>query len=203
MRISPSEVHIQDAEFYEVLYKKPYEKLDRLKNRFNNCLATFSTVDYTLHKHRRAALNPFFSQKKIAEYSPVIANHVERLCERFATEYAGRHRPLVLNDVWGCLTSDTVVGYCFEREYHFIEEPDFKSRFPQAMTDLVDGVHLVTQFSWLSLVFQSLPDWLVGAIQPSMKSVISFNNVRIVNLLEQSRSLIVRSSKWQVKSPMC
>lgn len=178
VRISPSEIHIQDSEYYEVLYKKPYEKLHRLKHRFNNSLATFSTPDYALHKNRRAALNPFFSQKRIAEYSPVIQGHVERLSERFAAEFQGKRRILVLNDVWGCLTSDTVVGYAFEREYHFIEEPTFQSEFPQAMTDLVDGVHLVTQFPWMSTLFQNLPDWIVGAMSPGMKSVLRFNAVR-------------------------
>ena len=179
VRISPSEVHIEDAEFYEVLYRKPYEKLHRLKHRFNNSLATFSTPGYDLHKNRRAALNPFFSQRKITDYSPVIQDHIERLCSRMQGEYAGKNRPLVLNDVWGCLTSDTVVGYCFEREYHFIDEPDFKASFPQAMEDLVNGVHWVTQFPWLSTLFQTLPDPLVGALQPSMKSVIDFDNVGI------------------------
>ena len=177
MRISPSEVHIQDPDFYENVYRLPYEKLHRLKHRFNNSLATFSTVDYNLHKTRRAALNPFFSQRKITEYSPVIQEHIQRLCSRIENEYAGNSRPLVLNDVWGCLTSDTVVGYCFERSYHFIDEQNFKASFPIAMEDLVNGVHYVTQFPWLSTTFQTLPGWILAALQPSMKSVIDFNNV--------------------------
>lgn len=126
-------------------------------------------------------MNPFFSQRKIAEYAPTIQNHVDRLCSRLTNEYANKDRVLVLNDVWGCLTSDTVVGYCFERSYHFLDEPDFKASFPAAMEDLVSGVHYVTQFPWLSTLFQNLPDSTVRFLQPSMRSVIEFNKVSAWN----------------------
>ena len=177
MRISPSEVHIQDPDFYDDLYKKPYEKPEKLKYRFSNPEATFQTPEFQLHKIRRAALNPFFSQKKIAEYSPAIQKRLDRLSERLDEEYEGEDRVLNLNDMWGCLTTDTIIAYCFEREYHFIEEPDFKSEFAQAISDLMDGVHVVSQFTWLPSFFQTLPDSTVVAMNPTMKTVLKFNNV--------------------------
>ena len=124
-------------------------------------------------------MNPFFSQRRIADHAPIIQRNVDRLCQRLESEFQSQNRPLVLNDMWGCLTSDTVVSYCFERDYNFIEDPNFHAEFPQAMVDLVEGVHIVTQFTWISTLFQSLPDSVVGFMQPSMKSVIDFNNVSL------------------------
>ncbi|KAG8525631.1 uncharacterized protein KY384_009275 [Bacidia gigantensis] len=177
VRISPSEVHIQDKDFYSELFRLPYDKPRKLQYRFSNPTATFQTPDFRTHKNRRAALNPFFSQKKIAEYAPAIQKRVDRLTDRLKAEYAGKDRVLHLNDAWGCLTTDTIIAYCFEREYHFTESPDFKSDFAQAISDLMDGVHMVTQFPLLPRIFQSLPDSMVIAMQPGMKSVVNFNNV--------------------------
>ena len=177
VRISPSEVHIRDSEYYEEFYRKPYDKLERLKDRFDNAEAAFSTPDHGLHRMRRAALNPFFSPRKIAEHAPVIQRHIDRICDRIANEYAGKERVLVLNDAWGCLTSDTVVGYCFEKSYHFIDRPDFKATFPRAIKELQNGMHYVTQFSWLPTIFEIVPDSILGFLQPAMKSVIDFKNV--------------------------
>ena len=179
VRIAPNEIHIQDSEFFEDLYatSRPSDKLKSLEHRFNNRLSTFATPKHSLHRQRRAALNPFFSKRKILAHTPIIQKHVDRLCERLADEYAGKDRILVMNDMWGCLTSDTVVGYCFERSYHFVDEPDFRSLFPDAMTDLVNGVHVVTQFPWMIAMVNCLPDSAVKFLQPAMASVIQFNTV--------------------------
>lgn len=127
---------------------------------------------------RRAALNPFFSQKTILGYSPSIQKRIDRLCERIKTEYAGQNRPLNLVDAWSCLTTDVIIDYCFERDYHFMEKPNFRSDFAKAIEDLMDGVHVVSQFPWLPKFFQTLPDSVVIAMQPGMKTVLDFNNVR-------------------------
>ncbi len=145
-------------------------------------------------------MNSILSQKKIAEHAPVIQDHVNTLCNRLANKYAGKNRVLILNDLWGCLTSDTVVGYCFERSYHFIEEPDFKASFPTATEDLVDGVHYVTQFPWLSSLAQNLPDSIVGFLSPPMRSVSDFNNVSRFFLMIFGVLLLKKRRKCKVRS---
>lgn len=148
-----------------------------MQNRFNAPLATSSTPNHSLHRNRRAALNPFFSKRKISEHVPVVQSRVEHLCDRISNEYAGTSRILVLSDAWGCLTSDTVVGYCFERSYNFLDMPDFKAPFPIAVEALVNAVHYATQFPWISTVMQWIPDSVIAILSPPMKSVISFDMV--------------------------
>ena len=181
VRISPDEVHIQDSEYFHTLFSnsQKLDKLKRLEHRFNNPKAIFPTSEHETHRLRRSALNPFFSTREIALQSPVIQNRVNRLCDRLQKEFAGSGRILVMDDMWGCLTSDTIVEYCFDRSYRFLESPDFRATFVDAMKDLTNGVHVVTQFPWILAIVNYLPDSVVKTLQPGMESVIDFNNVGI------------------------
>ena len=136
VRIGPNEVHIQDPTFYETLYaqSRHSDKLEKLKHRFNNELSSFATVEHSVHRLRRGALNPFFSKRKIAQYSPSIQAHMDRLCERVAAEFCGRPDAVLnLTNMWGAFTSEIVVGYCLEEPYDFIMAPDFRADFSDAM----------------------------------------------------------------------
>ena len=175
-------MHIQDSDFFHTLYSssQKLDKLKRLENRFSSPKASFATPKHETHRIRRAALNPFFSTRKIALHSPVIQNRVNKLCDRLQREYANSNRFLVMDDMWGCLTSDTIVEYCFDRAYHFTELPDFRAFFLDAMNGLANSVHLVTQFPWILSIVNSLPDWMVMILQPDTASVITFNNVSML-----------------------
>ena len=177
IRINPTELHIQDSEFYETLYSgtRPADKLQRLEHRFNNPTSAFATVKHQTHRVRRAALNPFFSKRKIASFSPAIQQRMNRLCERLIKEYLDTDQVLILNDMWACWASDTIVDYCFERDYHFAEQPRFRAFFADAMVDLLLPVHFVTQFAWASKLLNRLPETVVKFLQPGMASVIQFN----------------------------
>lgn len=183
MRISPDEVHIQDSEYFHTLFSNS-QKLDkpkRLKYRFNNPSAAFATPEHEPHRLRRSALNPFFSTREIALQSPAIQNRVNKLCDRLQKEYAGSGRILVMDHMWGCFTSDTIVEYCFDQSYRFLESPDFRASFVDAMNELTKQVHVVTQFPWIMAIVNRLPDSMVKTLQPGMTSVIDFNNVSVLS----------------------
>ncbi|KAI4264336.1 MAG: hypothetical protein L6R42_000547 [Xanthoria sp. 1 TBL-2021] len=178
IRINPTELHIQDSDFYETLYSgtRPADKLQRLEHRFNNPTSSFATVKHSTHRNRRAALNPFFSKRKIASHSPTIQRRMIRVCERLAKQYMGTDQVLRLDDMWGCWTSDIIVDYCFERDYHFAEQPRFRAFFTDAMVDLLTPVHFVTQFPWVVKLANMFPESMIKMMQPGMASVIKFNN---------------------------
>lgn len=181
VRIGPDEVHIQDTDFYFTLFSSPQklDKLKRLENRFNSNTSMFSTPKHELHRMRRSALNPFFSTRKIALYAPVIQNRMNRLCDRLEEEYSATGRILVLDDMWACMTSDTIIEYCFGEHHGDLELPDFRSFFNNAIFDLTDGIHVATHFSWIVPLGNSLPLAVVKTLQPAMASVIIFQNLSI------------------------
>ncbi|OTB08292.1 hypothetical protein M426DRAFT_52547 [Hypoxylon sp. CI-4A] len=177
VRIGPNEVHIQDVTFYDTLYSnsRHSDKLKHLEHRFNNRLATFPTSEHSVHRIRRAAINPFFSKRRISQHAPDVQAHMDRLCKRVSSEFLANGSILNLNNMWGAFTADVVVQYTLEKPYDFILKPDFRADFSDAMVDLLDPVHFITQFPWLINAFKLLPDWVIGMISPSMASVQKFN----------------------------
>lgn len=135
VRISPNEVHIQDATFYESLYAsgRTLHRLKHYEHRFNNKLSAFASADHHLHRSRRSALNPYFSKRKIAQYSAVIQTHMERVCKRLAAEYTANDAVLNLNNMWAAFAGDVVVGYCLEKPYDFVLKPDFRAEFSNTL----------------------------------------------------------------------
>ncbi|PLB40480.1 cytochrome P450 [Aspergillus candidus] len=203
IRISPFEIHIQDSFFYEDLFSQslPWDKGQHLAHRFNNPTATFGTPKHDVHRLRRAALNPFFSKRSIAQAAPMMQTQVDKLCDRLRREYAGTGKVLQMDWVWGCIASDIIVQYCFGEGYGFLEAPEFRSPFIHALVDLLDGVHVVTQFPIVTELMNILPDWLVIMLQPRMKSVINFFNqlqLQIDEILRNKDSVVKKSDQRNV-----
>ena len=90
-------------------------------------------------------------------------------------QYLHKNQVLKLDDMWGCWTSDIIVDYCFERDYHFAEQPRFRAFFLDAAIDLLDPVHFITQFPWVFKLANLLPEPMIKFLRPGMASVIQFN----------------------------
>ena len=179
VRINPYEIHIDDPEFFETLYTQSpgYDKPSSIQHRFGSPYAAFSTPEHDVHRARRAAMSPFFSKKRIVQQTPSIQNKVDRLCSRLAKEYAGTDRVVVLNHLFTCYVADVVTKYAFDKCYDFLDREDFQSPFTTAVRGFKDIVHPCAQFPWLPRVVAKLPDSLIMLLQPSMASVVHFQQV--------------------------
>jgi hypothetical protein len=87
IRITPFELHISDPEFYDEVYASSASNRKRNKyplfyESFGMDYSMFATIDHDLHKYRRAALNPFFSQQNVRKLQPVIQERVSTMLER-------------------------------------------------------------------------------------------------------------------------
>ncbi|KAK8168189.1 cytochrome P450 [Phyllosticta citrichinensis] len=177
IRITPDELHIQDSAYHETMYSpnRPFNKPEKIAHRFENPLSAFATPDHAKHHQRRSALNPFFSKKKVAQFSPEIQMSMQKILARLEQEYVGTGRVLSLNRMWGCLSSDTIVAFAFERHYDFVESPEFHSALNRAMIDLLEPNHWLVNVPLVARIFQLLPDSAVRYLQPQMDSVIHLN----------------------------
>lgn len=182
VRISPNEIHIRDASFFEEMFSNslPWNKPEHLQYRFDNALGTFSTPKHEAHKPRRAAPNPFFSKRAITNATPMMQDKLYKLCDRLRREYQGTGKVLRLDWMWGCIASDIIVHYCFNDGYGFINAPDFRSVFIQAMFDLLDMVHVLVQFPWVGVILNRLPQKFVEAVNPGLKSINHYNRVSLI-----------------------
>ncbi|KAG8158392.1 hypothetical protein KVR01_011514 [Diaporthe batatas] len=179
VRISPHEVHIRDASFHEALYAgaRPASRPRHLEDRFNNPTSVFATADHHVHRARRAALNPFFSRRRVAERAGLLQERADALCRRVEAEFRGREeKVLVVNDMWGCWALDIIMEYVFGRRRDFVREPGFRAEIVVAIFSMLDGIHWVTQFRWLFGVLYRLPGPVVGWMSSDMRRVIAFDD---------------------------
>ena len=180
VRINPHELHIDDPEYWEVVYSasSTFDKMKSTQYRFGAPHATFSTPEHDIHKHRRAALLGHFSKRKITQYAPYIQDHADKICIRLANEYATTGKILRLNDLWACFVSDIITNFSFRQNYGFIDMPDFKSPFTHSIDELQQYAHVGNQFPWMFKIMNRLPDSVVVTLQPMMKSIREFEAVR-------------------------
>ena len=100
IRVGPDEIHISDPTFYEQAFGSATHKRDKSKlwYWFSGSGTTidgaaFTTLDHRLHAVRRAAMNPFFSMRKVRELEGRVRVHVERMREVLVA--AGRREEVV------------------------------------------------------------------------------------------------------------
>ncbi|KAF2670084.1 cytochrome P450 [Microthyrium microscopicum] len=86
VRITPTEIHISDPEFYDTLYERSgrRDKYGYFSRRFGYASDSFSTIHHDVHRMRRRALSPFFSVKCISEFQPVIRAKTAKFCNKIA-----------------------------------------------------------------------------------------------------------------------
>jgi cytochrome P450 len=82
IQINPYEIHISGPHFHEEIYANTTRKRDKFKwwmHLNKEGLSMFETMSHDLHRNRRAALNPFFSEHSVQALEPVIREKVDEL----------------------------------------------------------------------------------------------------------------------------
>ena len=179
IRINPTELHISDPDFYDIVYSSstPYAKVKAWRDRFGIPFAVQSTVEHDVHHHRRLALNPYFSKKQINDFTPYIQERATQLCERLLREYKGTSKVVTLNDAWAAFATDVIMYYGFAWSYDFLSYPDFIAPFTNSIKELALSIHFAGHFPLFLKFLQSVPDSVVGIINPAMQPVFKFQNV--------------------------
>ncbi|KAL1642563.1 hypothetical protein SLS58_005331 [Diplodia intermedia] len=192
LRINPDEIHIQDSSYHEYFYSpsRPVDKPYYLRDRFSNPSSANSSPEHAFHRMRRGALNPSFSKRKVAEYGPQLQMLLDKILARLESEYKGTGRVLNMTKMWGCLASDVIVGFAFDRPSDFLDNPDFHSELNRCFGDMSEAVHLLTYIPYFARITQKLPVGLVKVLSPQVASIVAFtadlkSNIQAVMAAEQ------------------
>jgi cytochrome P450 len=93
VRIGPNEVHVSDPNFYDELYtgiSRPRDRDEFTIRGFGLPDAVLNSPDHGIHRMRRAALNPYFSQQAISRIDPVVRGKLETLCSSLEEARKGK-----------------------------------------------------------------------------------------------------------------
>ncbi|RWA06192.1 hypothetical protein EKO27_g8918 [Xylaria grammica] len=179
VRINPDEIHIDDAEYYDVVFcnsapNRPIDKTEKFRYRFSVPEATVQTGLAEVHRRRRAAIAPCFSKARIRSRNDDLQAIVDGISKRLSTEYAGTGKVFNVTFMWSAMASDIIMEIAFARPTDFSSAPDFTSPYAQAIAQAVNAAHVMTHFGFLVTALNSLPDMVLALLMPSFKPVLRF-----------------------------
>lgn len=176
VRINPDEVHIDDPSFYSKLYnnRDGHDKPPHLKWRFGSPYSLFSTPEHHIHKTRRSAQDPFFSRRRVLEFTPSLQLVVDKLCDRLSRDFVDQDRPITLNHMFTSYIADVTTLYAFGRDFGYLDDFNFESHFVKAIRSFKSIAQPFGQFPWLARLMGAIPNAVIATLQPSMSAVLDF-----------------------------
>lgn len=173
IRITPTELHINDPEFYDQIYSRNSrrDKYSYFSGRFGYASDSFSTIDHDVHRLRRKPLNPMFSAKRIGEFQPVIRENLEKLCQKIA-QYQNDGQVVPLNRAWMAVTTDIITEYAFAKSYNQVDSPNFQDTLHEALVAIYTTGQFALHFPIVFPILDRLPDWFVLLAQPALQPVV-------------------------------
>jgi cytochrome P450 len=191
VRISPFELHIDDPEYYDVLYsrEKPRNKSLHLTGMFGAPASAFGSVDHRRHRIRRQPMNPFFSQQRIRKIEPMLRGMIDKLRTGLRA-WKARNTPLHMYHAFNAFTTDVVVEYTMGESFHYLDDPEFTPQWSKTIEAIVQVGVQFKQFRWIMGLFELLPRWVVMLINPDIGPVIDqkMESLRLANLIIDSQS---------------
>lgn len=176
IRPVPDEVHVNDPDFLDTIYAS------RGRNNPNDPglmieRSVAAAEDFHLHKMRRDALNPFFTQKFVLSMEDAIAEKctaaIELISSGLATE-----APVNLSDIYFAFSNDLVKNFCFGTDNDLLSDLSEANRQRISLMRLLTGVKFTRSFGWfIDMISSVLPAaYRRRAIPPAVTDLINFKN---------------------------
>ncbi|KAJ4385468.1 hypothetical protein N0V93_009896 [Gnomoniopsis smithogilvyi] len=165
VRISPHELHISDATYYERLYRQEglWNKYAWANKAFGVPNSTITCVDHTIHKRRREPLERFMSRANVIKNIDIVQRLTERLSGRIE-EYAGKTKPINLGNAISAFVRDVATEFLLDKTYDNLGSEDFN----EGMTAVFQGGGHVWRWTkhmpWFGPLMKSMPTSVIEKI---------------------------------------
>lgn len=179
VRITPDELHIKDADFYDEIYAPALKKRDKYGAWTVGAGAptsTFATVSHNHHRLRRSALNPFFSKRAVSGAESLIWEKIERLCQRLQSA-CRTGAVLRLDAAYMALTMDIITHYAYGESYNYLAEEDFKLEWKNTVIGGSASGALIRQFPWAFPIMKSAPLALLRHAAPEAALLLQWQRM--------------------------
>jgi len=179
VRISPYEVHISDADFYDSLYTgsvNPREKWGWGARVFGVKSAYIGTISHELHRKRRAPLNHFFSKRSVLALEPMLQEMVEKLCARL-DGFKQSGKAVNMRNATAALTMDVITRYAFGKAYDALEDEGFAPNWSTAIESIGKVGYLNVYFPLATEIMKRLPVGVSKWLSPETASIMDLQMV--------------------------
>ncbi|OJD15879.1 hypothetical protein AJ78_03897 [Emergomyces pasteurianus Ep9510] len=176
VRISPDEIHLCDPENYDKInyVGTPYFKSPVFYGGFGTDKATFTTPSNEIHRVKRAALNPFFSPKRVLELEGIVQSKARKLEERMKSQLQ-TSGSIDLHNGFRAISVDVITDYAFDNCYNLLEQEDFGVPFFNMIRDTGTGIWFFQQFPSLQPIAFAIPFWLAKIVSESLTMMMKMH----------------------------
>ncbi|KAL4776899.1 cytochrome P450 [Aspergillus nidulans var. acristatus] len=161
IRITPDEIHLSDPENLEKIYfvGSRYPKDAAFYGAFGADRSVFTAPSPDVHRVKRAALNPFFSRKKVLELEDIVQDKAEKLVGRMKKAFNSTGA-IDLHHGFRAISVDVITDYAFGDSYNFLDRDDFGIDFFNGFRDTGPALWTFQQFPIIQRVAKKMPFWL-------------------------------------------
>ncbi|KAI0193125.1 cytochrome P450 [Astrocystis sublimbata] len=178
VRLSPHEVHISDTTWADKLFvgnaKGTRDKYLPAAAQAGTPMGVFGTSTHSIHRRRRAALNPLFSKSCATSVEGLVYDRVDVLMKLMDTQIK-RDGHADLRTVFVSFAADVVLEYCLGHSFGFLQDETSGKEWHNSVRALAKTICYTRQFNWMIAVSQMLPLPLVRAVSPSMARVVGMH----------------------------
>ena len=164
----PDALHCNDPNFIDEIYSQsPKRRRERYRTIIQTLQAPGSmlaTQDHELHRKRRSALNPYFSQQSVRRLEPIINDTLASLLSRM-DGWSKTGSPTPMNIAFRAATKDVIQAYAFGDGQKCLDMEDCNDGFFGIMTPQ-RVCHLGTYVYWLACTAANLPPSVTIALIP-------------------------------------
>jgi cytochrome P450 len=144
--------------------------------------STFGAESNSIHKIKRARLNPMFSRRQVLELEDVVQGTVAKVVRLTrAAEAAGQ--PVDLHHMFRCVSVDVISEYAFDRSYALLDTPDLGAHFFAMVRGIGPAMWFFQQFPPLRDVALTIP---LGVMErymgPAMRQVATLQREAVARL---------------------
>jgi cytochrome P450 len=191
VRISPNEVHVSTAEFYDTLYAGP----TRCRHKdpwFMSSIApgtSFASSEAKHHRVRRGGLSSFFSKNAVRACEPLIHAKMHLLCTHVQRAQQNGNA-IELHTCFVNLAVDILSQYVFGTDYQFntLQEPMLNDKWKKGVNSIFEMLLITRHFPWLYTISRVLPLSVSTWICPMFLHINAIEKVGPIFALDASAS---------------
>lgn len=178
MRIMPHEIHLSDPSNCDKIYTlgSKYPKHDTFYYAIGVEQSTFTTMGPAEHRVKRAALNQFFSRRKVMALEGIVQQKVDKVLSRMQSAFDVMGR-IDLHYPFRAVSVDVITDYAFDNSYGFLDQAQFGKEF----FDILRGFGPATLFFQSFPTFRrqalKLPLWVGKLLNEHLESMIAHREV--------------------------
>ncbi|KAI0196946.1 cytochrome P450 [Astrocystis sublimbata] len=181
VRIGPNDVSISDPDFVDQIYSPgPGRKRDKDYSK-NKALgmdkSIFAALPHDLHRHRREALNPFFSPRQIQRLEDELKNKSLQVKHLFS-QARDSGEVLNLSDIYYGFCNDVVHQYCFGTNWDLLSNVELAGIRRNNVAVAIGATKIILHFSWIQSILKTLPSSIGRRIMPpGIRDLVQFHEM--------------------------